>query len=101
MNLDRVGKALSPDFDPNEKPLGGILVIRLLCTTDSLKKGDSMSTVLEIKERLTKSSYQQSHNDSLENRSRVDLDVTDDKVLIQGFQKSAIRFFLVPSLLRH
>ena len=93
LNLDRVGIALSPDFNPNESIRRNIVDLASKRATDSLKDGDFMSAVLELKELVTKSPQRINNliTNLSENRFRVDVDAIDEKALIQGFQKIANR----------
>ncbi len=93
LNLDRVGSALSPDFDPNESLRRNIGELASKRATDSLKEGDFMSAVLELKELVMKSPQRINNliTNLSENRFRVDVDAIDERGLIQGFQKIANR----------
>lgn len=96
LNLDKVGKALSPNFDPNKCIRKNIDTYARKRALENLNQGDLASYALELKELLSKSP--QRVNDILthlaENRFRVDVDAIDEKALIFGFQKIANRISL-------
>lgn len=93
LNLDRVAMALAPKFNPNASIERNLSSIAQKRTFESLKKGDVMSMLLELKELFARSP--QKINELLtllaENRLRIDVDAVDEVALIQGFQKIANR----------
>src|SRR5207237_8065973 len=93
LNLDQVGRALEPQFNPNaaiKRNAADILQRRLL---KSLSPGNLFTGVLELKDlfqrlpaRLNK------FVDALANNEfKVSVDAIDEKTLILGFQKIANR----------
>ncbi|MDQ8187614.1 AarF/UbiB family protein [Pelagicoccus sp. SDUM812002] len=93
LNLDRVGMALAPTFNPNASIQRNLNSIARERSLNSLKQGDLLSMLLEFKELISRSP--QRVNDILgllaENRLRIDVDAVDEVALIRGFQKIANR----------
>lgn len=93
LNLDQVGRAIAPDFDPNasiRRNAAQILQQRLM---KSLSPGNLFSGVLELKDlvqrlpaRLNKIIDAISNNEL-----KLSVDAIDEKTLILGFQKVANR----------
>jgi predicted unusual protein kinase regulating ubiquinone biosynthesis (AarF/ABC1/UbiB family) len=93
LNLDQVGRAIEPDFDPNasiRRNAAQILEQRLM---KSLSPGNLFSGVLELKDlvqrlpaRLNKILDAISNNEL-----KLSIDAIDEKTLIIGFQKVANR----------
>jgi ubiquinone biosynthesis protein len=93
LNLDQVGRAIEPDFDPNasiRRNAARILEQRLM---KSLSPGNLFSGVLELKDlvqrlpaRLNKILDAISNNEL-----KISVDAIDEKTLIIGFQKVANR----------
>lgn len=93
LNLDRVGIALAPEFNPSERIRKHLSKIATKRSLESLKPGDMLSALKQMKELIQRSP--QRVNDILdnlaENKFRVDVDAIDETALIQGFQKIANR----------
>lgn len=93
LNLDRVGLTLSPGFNPNQSIRRNINELARRRGLDSLKSGNLLSGIIELKELV--STAPRRLNDIMstlaENRLRIDVDAIDEKALIQGFQKIANR----------
>jgi predicted unusual protein kinase regulating ubiquinone biosynthesis (AarF/ABC1/UbiB family) len=93
LNLDQVGRALAPEFDPNasiRRNAAEILQQRLM---KSLSPGNLFSGVLEMKDfvarlpaRLNKIFEAISNN-----QLKISVDAIDEKMLMTGFQKVANR----------
>lgn len=93
LNLDQVGRALDPDFDPNasiRRHAAEIMQQRLMKT---FSPGNLFSGVIELKDlvqrlpgRINKILDAISNNEL-----KVTVDAIDEKVLMEGFQKVANR----------
>ena len=93
LNLDQVGRALEPDFDPNaaiRRNAADILQRRLL---KSLSPGNLFSGVLELKDLLQRLPARLNRfMDALANNElKVSVDAIDEHKLMVGFQKVANR----------
>lgn len=96
LNLDEVGRALDPDFDPNEsirRNAGKLMRQRML---HSLSPGNLFSGVIELKDLIARLPERINKTlDSLASGTfRVKVDTIDEKELITGFQKVANRITL-------
>lgn len=93
LNLDRVGLALAPDFDPNESIRRNLNRLARRRAKDSLKAGSLLAGALELKDLLAQAPRR--INEMMElvasNKLRVHVDAIDEKALIQGIQKVANR----------
>jgi predicted unusual protein kinase regulating ubiquinone biosynthesis (AarF/ABC1/UbiB family) len=93
LNLDQVGRALAPHFDPNasiRRNAAQILQQRVL---KSLSPGNLFSGVLELKDLVQRLPARLNRFfDALANNEfKVSVDAIDEKTLIVGFQKIANR----------
>jgi len=93
LNLDQVGRALEPDFDPNasiRRNAADILQRRLV---KSLSPGNLFSGILEMKDLLQRLPTRINRFlDALANNEfKVSVDAIDEKQLMVGFQKVANR----------
>lgn len=93
LNLDDIGAALDPDFNPTasiRRHAGEILQQRLL---KSLSPGNLFTTVLETQEFAREMPGRVNHILDLvaKNQLRVRVDAFDETTLIEGFQKVANR----------
>jgi ubiquinone biosynthesis protein len=93
LNLDQVGRALAPQFDPNasiRRNAAEILRQRVLKT---LSPGNLFGGVLEVKDLLQRLPARLNRFfDALANNEfKVSVDAIDEKTLIVGFQKIANR----------
>ena len=93
LNLDQVGRAIEPGFDPNasiRRNAAQILQQRLV---KSLSPGNLFSGVLELKDLLQRLPGRVNRIlDSISNNEfKVSVDAIDEKTLIVGFQKVANR----------
>jgi predicted unusual protein kinase regulating ubiquinone biosynthesis (AarF/ABC1/UbiB family) len=93
LNLDQVGRALEPSFDPNasiRRNAAQILQERL---TKSLSPGNLFSGVLELKDLLQRlpARINKIIDAVANNELKVSVDAIDEKTLIIGFQKVANR----------
>jgi ubiquinone biosynthesis protein len=93
LNLDQVGRALAPEFDPNasiRRNAAEILQQRLMKT---LSPGNLFSGVLEMKDFVARLPARL--NKILEaisnNQLKLSVDAIDEKMLMTGFQKVANR----------
>src|SRR5205085_8318192 len=93
LNLDQVGRALEPQFDPNasiRRNAADILQRRLM---KSLSPGNLFSGVLELKDLLQRlPSRLNRFIDALANNEfKISVDAIDERKLMVGFQKVANR----------
>ena len=93
LNLDQVGRALEPEFDPNasiRRNAAEILQQRLM---KSISPGNLFSGVLELKDLLQRlPSRVNRFLDALANNElKINVDAIDEKLLMEGFQKVANR----------
>jgi predicted unusual protein kinase regulating ubiquinone biosynthesis (AarF/ABC1/UbiB family) len=93
LNLDQVGRALEPEFDPNasiRRNAADILERRLV---KSLSPGNLFSGVLELKDLLQRLPARVNRFlDALANNElKISVDAIDEKKLMIGFQKVANR----------
>jgi ubiquinone biosynthesis protein len=93
LNLDAVGRALDPDFDPNaaiRRRAGEITTRRMM---QKASPGNVLSSVLETAEFVQKlpSRVNRILDAVASNELRVRVDAIDERTLIDGFQKVANR----------
>jgi ubiquinone biosynthesis protein len=93
LNLDQVGRALAPDFDPNasiRRNAAEILQQRLM---KSFSPGNLFSGVLEMKDFLARlpARLNKIFDAISNNQLKVSVDAIDEKMLMSGFQKVANR----------
>lgn len=93
LNLDQVGRAIEPEFNPNasiRRNAAEILQQRLV---QSLSPGNLFSGVLELKDLIARLPARLNRIiDAISNNDfKVSVDAIDEKTLIQGFQKVANR----------
>ncbi len=93
LNLDQVGRAIEPEFDPNasiRRNAAEIMQQRLL---KSLSPGNLFSGVLELKDLLARLPARLNRIiDAISNNEmKISVDAIDEKTLVQGFQKVANR----------
>ena len=93
LNLDQVGRALEPQFDPNaaiRRNAADILQRRLV---KSLSPGNLFSSVLEVKDLIQRLPARLNRfMDSLANNEfKISVDAIDERKLMVGFQKVANR----------
>ncbi len=93
LNLDQVGRALEPEFDPNasiRRNAAQIMQQRLL---KSLSPGNLFSGVLELKDLLQRLPARLNKIiDAISNNElKVTVDAIDEQTLVEGFQKVANR----------
>ena len=93
LNLDQVGRAIAPEFDPNASIRRNAAQIMQQRLMKSLSPGNLFSGVLEFKDliqrlpvRLNKIIDAIANNDL-----KVSVDAIDEKTLVLGFQKVANR----------
>jgi predicted unusual protein kinase regulating ubiquinone biosynthesis (AarF/ABC1/UbiB family) len=93
LNLDQVGRALAPEFDPNASIRRNAAVILQQRVMKSLSPGNLFSGVLELKDLIQRlPSRLNKFLDALANNEfKVSVDAIDEKTLIIGFQKIANR----------
>jgi predicted unusual protein kinase regulating ubiquinone biosynthesis (AarF/ABC1/UbiB family) len=93
LNLDQVGRALAPEFDPNasiRRNAAQILQQRLVKT---LSPGNLFSGVLELKDLLQRlpARLNKLLDAVANNELKIGVDAIDERTLIVGFQKVANR----------
>lgn len=93
LNLDQVGRAIAPEFDPNasiRRHAARILQQRLV---NSLSPGNLFSGVLELKDLLQRLPARLNKIiDAISNNElKIAVDAIDERTLIVGFQKVANR----------
>jgi ubiquinone biosynthesis protein len=93
MNLDEVGRALDPEFDPNaavRRHAGEIMNRQLL---RSLSPGNLFEGVLETREMLSRLPHNVNRilEDLSHNRAKIRVSAIDEEYLMEGFQKIANR----------
>lgn len=93
LNLDRVGIALAPNFDPNECIRRQMTQITQARVRDSLTSANIMGVLSEAKEFLGQLPSRMNRILEMfaDNKIRVKVDSIDEHKLIQGLQKVANR----------
>jgi predicted unusual protein kinase regulating ubiquinone biosynthesis (AarF/ABC1/UbiB family) len=96
LNLDRVGIALSPNFNPNDsirRHLGELSRARI---KETLTSANIMGVLTEVKQFLGQFPSRMNRILDLvaDNKMKVQVDSIDEKALIQGLQKVANRITL-------
>jgi len=96
LNLDLVGRTLSPDFDPNQSIRRNAAELLHQRTMKGLSSGSLFTALLETKELVEK--LPQRLNQFFElvatNKLRVKVDALDEDMLMAGLQKVANRIAL-------
>jgi predicted unusual protein kinase regulating ubiquinone biosynthesis (AarF/ABC1/UbiB family) len=96
LNLDLVGRTLSPDFDPNQSIRRNAAELLHRRTMKSLSAGNLFTALLETRELIEKLPTRL--NQFLElvatNKLRVKVDAIDEDLLMSGLQKVANRITL-------
>ena len=93
LNLDQVGRALAPQFDPNVSIRRNAVEILRQRVIKTLSPGNLFGGVLEVKDLLQRLPARLNRFfDALANNEfKVSVDAIDEKTLIVGFQKIANR----------
>ncbi len=93
LNLDQVGRAIAPEFDPNASIRRNAAQIMQQRLVKSLSPGNLFSGVLELKDLLQRlpTRINKILDAIAENKLKVEVDAIDEKTLIVGFQKVANR----------
>ena len=93
LNLDQVGRALAPQFDPNASIRRNAAEILRQRVIKSLSPGNLLGGVLEAKDLIQRLPARLNRFvDALANNEfKVSVDAIDEKTLIVGFQKIANR----------
>src|SRR5207248_4800826 len=93
LNLDQVGRALAPRFDPNASIRRNAAEILRQRVIKTLSPGNLFSSVLELKDLVQRLPARLNRFfDALANNEfKVSVDAIDEKTLIVGFQKIANR----------
>jgi len=96
LNLDQVGRALDPKFDPNASVQRNAAVIMQQRMWKSVSPTNVFSSVIEAKDFLAKLPGRASKiMESLaSNEFKLKIDTIDEKRLMEGFQKVANRITL-------
>ncbi len=93
LNLDQVGRAIAPEFDPNASIRRNAAKIMQQWMIKSLSPGNLFSGVLELKYLLQRlpTRINKILDAIADNKLKVEVDAIDEKTLILGFQKVANR----------
>lgn len=93
LNLDQVGRAIAPDFDPNASIRRNAAQIMQQRLMKSLSPGNLFSGVLELKDLLQRlpARINRILDAIAGNELKISVDAIDEKTLIVGFQKVANR----------
>ena len=93
LNLDQVGRAIAPDFDPNASIRRNAAKIMQQRLMKSLSPGNLFSGVLELKDLLQRlpARINKILDAVANNELKVSVDAIDEKTLVVGFQKVANR----------
>lgn len=93
LNLDQVGRALAPEFDPNASIRRNAAEIMRERLVRGLSPANLFSGILEIKDLIQRLPARLNKIiDSLSNNElKIGVDAIDEKTLIEGFQKIANR----------
>ena len=93
LNLDQVGRAIAPEFDPNASIRRNAAQIMQQRLMKSLSPGNLFSGVLELKDLLQRlpARLNKIIDAIANNELKVSVDAIDEKTLIVGFQKVANR----------
>ena len=93
LNLDQVGRALAPQFDPNASIRSNAAEILRQRVIKTLSPGNLFGGVLEVKDLIQRLPARLNRFfDALANNEfKVSVDAIDEKTLILGFQKIANR----------
>ena len=93
LNLDQVGRAIEPTFDPNASIRCNAAQIMQQRLVKSLSPGNLFSGVLELKDLVQRLPVRLNKIlDAISNNElKLSVDAIDEKTLIEGFQKVANR----------
>jgi ubiquinone biosynthesis protein len=93
LNLDQVGRALEPEFDPNASIRRNAAQIMQQRMMKSLSPGNLFSGVLELKDLVQRlpARLNKIIDAIANNEIKVSVDAIDEKTLVVGFQKVANR----------
>jgi len=93
LNLDQVGRAIEPSFDPNASIRRNAAQIMQQRLMKSLSPGNLFSGVLELKDLVQRlpSRLNKILDAIANNELKVSVDAIDEKTLVVGFQKVANR----------
>jgi len=93
MNLDRVGFALCPDFDPHEAIRRNLTEISQARVKDNLTSANIMGTLIELKQFLGQFPTRMGRIMEMlaDNKMAIRVDSIDEKALVSGLQKVANR----------
>ena len=93
LNLDQVGRAIEPSFDPNASIRRNAAQIMQQRLMKSLSPGNLFSGVLELKDLLQRlpARINKIIDAVANNEMKISVDAIDEKTLVVGFQKVANR----------
>jgi len=93
LNLDQVGRALAPQFDPNASIRSNAAEILRQRVIKTLSPGNLFGGVLEVKDLIQRlpARLNRFFDALASNEFKVSVDAIDEKTLILGFQKIANR----------
>jgi ubiquinone biosynthesis protein len=93
LNLDQVGQALDPEFDPNAAIRRHAAALTSERLTRSLKPGNVLASLMEFKDFAQRLPERVNRilDNVAQNELKVHVDAIDEKMLMEGFQKVANR----------
>jgi predicted unusual protein kinase regulating ubiquinone biosynthesis (AarF/ABC1/UbiB family) len=93
LNLDQVGRALAPEFDPNASIRHNAAEIMQQRLVRGLSPGNLFSGILELKDLIARLPARLNRiiEAIANNELKVNVDAIDERTLIEGFQKVANR----------
>lgn len=93
LNLDQIGRTLSPDFDPNASVRRHAADLLTQKAWRDAGPGNILAATLEVKEFVQELPQRVNRLFDMltENRFRLDVDVIDEQELVRSFQKVANR----------
>ena len=93
LNLDQVGRAIEPSFDPNASIRNNAAQIMQQRLVKSMSPGNLFSGILELKDLLQRlpARINKIIDALANNEMKISVDAIDEKTLVVGFQKVANR----------
>jgi predicted unusual protein kinase regulating ubiquinone biosynthesis (AarF/ABC1/UbiB family) len=93
LNLDLVGRALDPTFDPNASIRRNAAELTTERVKKSLSPGNLMVSLIELRDFAQRlpARLNRIFDHVADNKLRVTVDAIDEKLLMEGFQKVANR----------
>jgi ubiquinone biosynthesis protein len=93
LNLDQVGRALDPTFDPNASIRRNAAELTTERVKRSLSPGNLMVSLIELRDFAQRlpARLNRIFDHVADNKLRINVDAIDEKLLMEGFQKVANR----------